>query len=357
MKKNISEIPVLRHYDKLLVVFALVVLLVSLAYLIMASMTHEQSVTDYTQAIDNLKPATGRVAPIDMGGYKEAAEQQASPFKMGEIVRTNANFLTPECRKACADTACRRPIPLKAKTCPFCGAEQAGIVAVDPKFSTLKDGIADEYKRKHRIDIRDANAAQQDLDGDGFTLLEEYEADTDPTDPKSHPPYAVKLQLKEFRGKKLPLRFTAVNKMPDGNQLTFNWTDPRNRRTLWIKEGQPIVGDGLKTGFTAGTFTEEWVEKDEGVKKRVDVSTVTVKRDADGKEFKLQINEKEINTDVEAILVFLVDNSELTLLEKQEFKLRDETYRVVSMNERDAAVEVENTTTGNKTSVRKKKET
>ena len=337
VKKKLSELPVLRHYDKLLVVLALVVLLVSLAYLVTAGMARDEERGDssrYAQEIKRLADSPSRVEAIDMTVYENATRQLKAPFAIPteNLNREQANFLTPECRVACVNTACEKPIPEKAAICPFCGQEQQKVREVNATFSTLNDGVPDVFKRQYGINIREVGAADADMDGDGFTLREEYEAGTDPTDPNSRPPYTAKLQLTELRGKKLPLIFTAVNRMPDGNQLTFNWTDPRARRTYWVRENQPIG----ETGYTAGLLTVKEEERDTPAgRRRVDVSTAVVKRDSDGKEIELQIGEKEQNTDVEAIFVFLVDNSELTLLENEEFKLRDETYRVVSINEKD----------------------
>jgi len=356
VKKNLSELPILRHYDKLFVVVALVALLVSLAYLVTAGMARDEERGDssiYAQKLANLKARPKLVEAIDMEPYEKATEQLRKPFGILPVKREQANFLTPESRVSCVNVACGKPIPEKADICPFCGEKQQAIREVNEKYSTLGDGVPDVFKRKYGINIREAGAADSDIDGDGFTLREEYEAGTDPTDPKSRPPYTAKLELRELRGKKLPLRFTAVNKMPDGHQLTFNWTDPRARRTYWVKENQPIG----ETGFTAGTLTVKEEEREGpggGSKIRVDVSTVVVKRNSDGKEIELQINEGEKNTDVEAIFVFLVDNSELVLLEKEEFKLRDETYRVVSVNDKDGTVVVEDASDNNKRKTFKK---
>ena len=334
VKKNLSDLPVLRHYDKLLVVAALVVLLVSLAYLIMAGMARDEERGDssnVTQKATALKAKPKLVDALIMEPYEKAAKQLADPFQISQVKRDEANFLTPECRVTCMNAACTKPIPEKATVCPFCGLKQEGVGRPDD-YCTVGE-IPDKVKReKYGLPINDVSVEAQDVDGDGFTLVEEWKAETDPKDPNSHPPYTAKLELRELRGKMLPLRFTAVNKMPDGYQLTFNWTEKRNPRTYWVKENKPIG----ETGFTAGELNVKSEERDGPTGKiKVDVSTVVIKRNSDGKEIELQIGEKEKNTDVEAIFVFLVDDSERVLLEKQEFKLRDETYRVVSINEKD----------------------
>jgi hypothetical protein len=50
-----------------------------------------------------------------------------------------------------------------------------------PPQYTLKDGIADEWKKKHGFDLSDEALASKDSDGDGYTNIEEYLNGTDPT--------------------------------------------------------------------------------------------------------------------------------------------------------------------------------
>ncbi len=49
------------------------------------------------------------------------------------------------------------------------------------------DGIPDQWEDQNGLNSTDASDAGGDMDDDGFTNLEEYEAGTDPLDPASHP--------------------------------------------------------------------------------------------------------------------------------------------------------------------------
>ncbi len=49
------------------------------------------------------------------------------------------------------------------------------------------DGIPDTWEEKYQLNPNDENDATKDEDRDGYTNLEEYEANTDPLDPDSHP--------------------------------------------------------------------------------------------------------------------------------------------------------------------------
>jgi hypothetical protein len=78
-----------------------------------------------------------------------------------------------------------------------------------------------------------------------------------------------------------------------------------------------------------------------------------LKRKTDGKEILLQVDEVGKNTDVEATLDFLIDKLELKLIENQEFKLREETYRVIAIDMATNTIKVENTASGKQKVVKK----
>ena len=54
------------------------------------------------------------------------------------------------------------------------------------------NGIPDEWEKEFKLSPGQT-AADSDQDSDGFTLIQEYEAKTDPTDPKSHPKYITQV--------------------------------------------------------------------------------------------------------------------------------------------------------------------
>jgi hypothetical protein len=372
--KNISELPILRHYDKLLVVGALVVLLVSLAYLISAMASEKDLVKEWEDKLNNLKPtpAAAEVAPINMDIYGQGEKELGSPFVLSPIIRTNANFLAPEVRVACTNDVCLKLVSIKAQECPFCSIRLPDFTKVPPRLPTVGK-VPDDIKRHFKLPINDIEVENQDIHGDGFTLLEKWfwlGRDDLLKVPPLRPPYSMKLVVKEFKGKPLPMRFTGYIPLPEPNtmQLMFYWAgrNPRAQefRVKWLvdekqqgPQSQPIekkITEKEKddTGYSVVSFEKKTEEQDTPAgRRRVDVSTVMLKRNSDGKEIELRIEEKEKNTDVEAILTFLVDNSELKLLEKQEFKLRDETYRVVSINEKDTTVLVEGVGTDHKETV------
>ncbi len=340
------NLPFVRHYDKLIAVAVLILLLISLFYLTSAGTARKQDEADYISQLARLKPESANLPPMVLADYEESSRLTRSPLQLEKPDAQQAGFLTPERRVGCVVAACQKPIPYAASVCPFCGGKQPVPLEERTDLDSDDDGIPDKTENALGLNPKDPSDAKGDLDSDGFNNLEEVMAKSDPKDPKSHPALVNLLRVKELRGKRMPLTFSNVNKMPDGKmQLVFNQKDPV-QKTFWVREGDKI-GD---SGYVAGALTilsEERVNPNMGnIKTRVDVSTVVVKRLSDNKEMTLKINEVGKNTDVEAVIVLPLDNAEFKVLEKGTFKVRDETYRVVSVDSVKTSVVIENEATG-----------
>ena len=349
------DLPFLRHYDKLIAVGVLIFLLISLFYLTHAGAARKQEESNYILKLESLKPTADRLPPIELADYETAARLARDPVQLDPPDAQQKGFLSPERRVICVAAACQKPIPYAAATCPFCAAKQPVAPEFDVGLDSDKDGIADKVENELGLNPQDASDAKGDLDGDGFSNLEELLAKppTDPKDAKSHPALVNLLRVKELRGKRLPLIFSGVNKMPDGKmQLVFNLTGAK-ARTVWVREGERIGDSDYIASKLEIAFEERANPNMPGIKTRVDVSTVSVKRLADGKTIPLRINESGKNTDIEAVIVLPLDNSEYTVLENGTFKVREETYRVVSVDTRGTTVTIESEASGQQKVVRK----
>lgn len=347
LKLNANN-PIVKYYDKLIVVVVLIGLVISLFYLTRsAGPARQREEANYKLRIDSLKPESAALAAIDMAEFEAAIRLARAPLQLDTPDAQKAGFLAPERRVTCVIKECQKPIPYVAETCPFCGGGQPKPTHKDD-LDTDGDGIPDRVEIALGLNPNDPADAHGDLDGDGFTNLQELTANppTDPKDPKSHPALVNLLRVKELRGKRMPLVFSGVNKMPDGkNQIVFNQIEPI-RRTYWVRENEPVG----ETGYVAGTITAKFVERENpnmpGIKMRVDVSTVEVKRLSDNKVITLTINESGKVTDVEAVIVFSLDKTEYSVLEGGTFKVREETYRVLAVDSEKTAVTIENEANG-----------
>lgn len=352
MAKDLNKnLAIIRHYDKIVAVIALVFLLVSLYYLVSAGSAKLEKTQNFEGELERSKPEITLAEPIDMGGYKDADKRVRAPYQIKaiDVEKRVAGFLAPEQRLSCANPECEKPIAVAAENCPYCGSKQPVAQEIEVKLDGLDsdgDGIPDKVEIALGLDPNDPSDAAGDLDGDGFTNLEEYLAGTDPMDPKSHPPIINLLRLKALQGKKLPLVFSAVNTMPGGkHQLVFNLSG-KLPRTFWVQEGQELEG----TDYVAGKVEIKFEERDNpltpGLKTKVDISVVKVTRKSDNKELSLKINERGIVPDVEAIFVMRNDDKEFSALEGGTFKLREEEYRVEKVDSDKTTATIKHLKTG-----------
>lgn len=305
--------------------------------------------------------AAPEVATFETAALDAALLSAKEPAAMAEIPDTKRSFLASGLRVFCVagDPAsgkkgCGLPIPLGVEKCIYCGVAQKKDEA--PTFDTDGDGIPDEVEKKLGLDPADPADAQGDLDGDGFTNIEEILAKTDPADAKSHPDLIDSLRLE------LPLRqtytdlvFTGANMTPGG--LKLNFRDPKRRadydRGVYsVYAGSPVGA----TGFTAKGY-ERKTRREKmggGMEKTVDVSEAILRRDRDGKTVALVLDARRTPTDVQAKLVCDRGGaSEFLVTPGQEFELKGDRFFVARIDKtpKGAIVSVENKTTGKKRAV------
>jgi len=132
----------------------------------------------------------------------------------------------------------------------------------------MDDGIPAGWKLRYGFSIEDPNLGSQDPDNDGFTIKEEYDAHTDPTDPKSRPSILVKLKMVKFTYVPFRIQFKAANRLPDGSlQFQLNLLDVAQKKTRFVKTGDDFEG------YKVGEYREKIVEEEKGgVKYKVDRS-------------------------------------------------------------------------------------
>ncbi|MDD2597881.1 MAG: thrombospondin type 3 repeat-containing protein [Kiritimatiellae bacterium] len=342
--KSINELPFLRQYDKLMAVIVLIGLVISLSYLTNAGVARKSLEIDYIKQLERLQPSGKPLQAIAMAEYDSAVSLAKNPPLVTLPPAGGAGFVTPERRVTCVEAGCLKPIPYEATNCPFCGTAQPVPKDKDPELDSDGDGISDRLELELGLNPNDPSDAAADADGDGFTNLEEILAGTDIHDPKSHPPLMNLLRVKSVQSLKIPFIFSGLNTMPDGMQMVFNTVAPR--KTYWVKDGEQIGDSGWRAIKAEQKFAERENPNMPGIKQKVEVSTVVVKRESDNKEVTMKINEGRKDTDVEATLVLRPDQSEYAAVEGGSFKVREEIYRVISIDKEASSVVVEYESTG-----------
>jgi hypothetical protein len=130
------------------------------------------------------------------------------------------------------------------KAAPAAETPGAPVVATADMNPAEKEAYEAWFKKYH-LDLSDPNMLNADPDGDGFTNREEFLANTDPTDPISHPPYPPDptrfLRLKEYNEARLPIVIDHI----EGDKAHLKRTDVDGKAET-VKAGDTLHGLPLK---------------------------------------------------------------------------------------------------------------
>lgn len=173
------------------------------------------------------------------------------------------------------------PIPGKEKLCSGCGGWIMPIEVMKcPKcgYSSLPsddfdgDGIPDKWEKKYKSVMNwKKRDSWKDPDKDGFTNLEEYRADTDPSDPASRP---SELAIVELNQQPVDILFMGYFIEPGGDPdkpdsrwtIQFNWSTKAGTVFRPFKgyfRGYRLDGLEMKTRLVWYPRLNEWMEKED----------------------------------------------------------------------------------------------
>jgi hypothetical protein len=145
-------------------------------------------------------------------------------------------------------------------------------IGADGRPATLKNTqlhppVPNEWLEEFGLPIAEGNVLTQDLDGDGFNNLDEWEGKTNPTEKSPHPAYTALLRLRSFAQEQFPLVFTSSV----GDTFGINNLDPR-KPTQFLKVGDIVAG----TEFKITAYAEKSDTDRNGA--TVDVSELTLEQ-------------------------------------------------------------------------------
>ncbi len=293
------------YYDKFMALGVCLMLLVSLVILLVRVGTDKAEHERFTRGIEALAPEHPQPAPLDLEIFENAYRELSEPYRMSAWKRP---VTAPETRVHCVN--CERPIPYAAAECPYCAHKQPD----DPAPPEVNLWV-----EEHGVDPYDRAIASRDLDGDGFTVLEEYIFGTNPHDPQSFPPPWVKLRVDVIASETLEMLF--MGRSRTGARTIFQLNMHADGRTHWAE-----IGDEIE-GFTIAGY-EEKIEQD-GYR-RLDVSILTLQRE--DMEINLTRGETTPHLQYRARLFFEIDNSRHEVVRGSALTLMEQTYQVLEID-------------------------
>jgi hypothetical protein len=312
------------NYEKCLLGLAALVLLVLSAVLLLQA----RGFNDAFEPVLRPQPQNNKVAPVDTSELERVQSELQKPAKW-ESAGRGSLFVSE--KYIIKDD---KPVnPIKTK-------------------EMLHPPVPNDWLITNRFDLLDPNVLVADADADGFTNLEEWTGldpakpgseSTDPNDKKSHPPYTVKLRMKDWKQVTFPYIFKSYDgdpKKPESLEFALNTINPRGKSLLDQKLGAEIPG----TKFKIASFEHE-IKKDANDIEH-DVSRLTLRDEAGGKTLVLTFNKAAFSPVSYATLRFVVDGSEFPVQTDQIFSLPiepEKKYKVIELKQTEAVIVDEQT--------------
>ena len=317
------------YYHRIIALAVFLGLLASLWILVLWIGPRKTAAVKFKADLDALQPKFPVAGEVDRTPFTEASDALTNPVQLSESPQ---RLMVPELRVSCS--YCAKPIPFKSATCPFCGTQQPEQPLTVDKD---KDQMPDDWEAKYGLDPLNATDATKDLDGDGFSNLEEFLANTNPSDPGSYPPPPAKLRVKELRP--LPFNLTFVGDSRIGTNQYFQLNMGSNERSYFAEMGRTIEGFKL-VGFQR-IITTNMVRT---MKTTADASVLIL--ESGGKRISLVKHQKHPIQEYVVKLVFLPDGTEFELRHEGEFELRGLRYQVKNIDSQQQRVLIRTISTG-----------
>ncbi len=297
------------HYEKIALLVVLLALLGSALFLLVqigeARQAIERARWDHEEPVRPMEE-------IDTARFDAILNTVNNPYQIEVLDR---NLMVSELRVSSVNPEnIPAPIPYDAEICPFTGHEQPG-----GEFDTTGDGIPDNWYTQYGLDPFDRTMADRDVDGDGFTIREEYEWGTSPIDPDDHPPFAIRFRVEEVRQRPLELMFQGVQDF--GDDEVFQINSRATDRTYFRRMGEKVEG------FTIVDYQSRFREREDG--RRIDESVLTLARD--DREIRLVMDRRVQERERDAVIVSLLDDETFRVRSEDTFTYRGHEYNIIDI--------------------------
>lgn len=195
----------------------------------------------------------------------------------------------------------------------------------EPLFPPIENKWITQYSLDFSGDV-----PIQDPDNDKFNNLEEFLGKTDPTNPKSIPPYYTKLRLAQYIRVPFRLKFSGE---VDTGVYSLNTVDLKGA-TKFVKIGEKIEGTPYKViNYEQKTAAQNGMD--------VDVSVLTVENEETGKQIGLVYDREVDDPTVYALFKYGWDGSEFRVKKLDSFSIKPEPnvkYKLIDISDERAVI-------------------
>lgn len=229
-----------------------------------------------------------------------------------------------------------KPVPLN-KSIPII-LRDGNLVDMFTETPPLRDGLSNKFLRENDLDYLSANVGELDPDGDGFSNLEEFKKNTNPRDPKSHPPLTDKLYFVQ----RIKQSYVMTLQSPEP-PLLVKRTEPPPAASVYVQGASFPEDFGFDRGstprFTATAFEKKKAVGGNGIEQ--DVSELQVSDKSTGQKFALVFKKPFDLAEYQAELEFRVGTvTKLTVKKGDNFRITGlgTTFKLVDVTEESATV-------------------
>jgi hypothetical protein len=310
-----------RNYDQFILILVALGLLVISGFIINSAVGFQQIFAGITaQVFQN-----NNVPPLDMSALQQTTAALQNPARWELNENQGSIFVS---------------VPYIAQGDTLINPGADGAVSLHPP-------VPNKWIIANGLNILDGNVLNEDPDGTGFTVLDDWKdvkgdgSDSiNPNDKTVHPPYWTKLRLVQYIRQPFRLLFNAYDgdlKKPNDIDFQINTVD-LNQPTQFVKIGDTIAG----TKFKVIKF-EYKQEVDPNTGSNTDVSELTVQNTETG-DLVVLVFEKIANSpDSYALFRYLWNNTQFQVKKGKEFVLLPDTnlrYILTDITDTSATVQL-----------------
>ncbi|MCQ2402232.1 MAG: hypothetical protein MJ202_00690 [Lentisphaeria bacterium] len=218
----------IRHYEKLILVVCLLLLLYSLKFVSASQTASATKTADTIAKLKNIVKGDTLIDEMSAEDFESLDKMLSSPLTQVNLMGSPNGPMQPALLEGgqfviCNNKECGYILPFHADTCPWCHTNQKDIGPDLPADNDLdQDGIPDLFEKATTfLHYRFRYDGMGDFDQDGFLNVEEYRAGTALDDPESRPPLAYLLRVAKASKDFLPV--TLVRIKQNGSAAPSDW--------------------------------------------------------------------------------------------------------------------------------------